>query len=294
MIAAAHRDQTFCDERPVEPDQRRDIGDGAERDVVQHAEQIRLGPFGVPEAAGAQLAIDRDQRDQHETDGGQMAETGEVVGPVRIDQRLDLRQFIAALVMVDNHDRHSEPPRFGQRFEAGGAAIHRHQQRRALAGERGDGFGVGAVAFEYPVGNVDQRIEAAMAQVPGEQRRRGRAIDVVVTEDRDLFAARRRVRDPLGGRFHLRHGVGIRHQFADGGIEKVLDRLDCDLAPRQHPRQHLRQLVALRHRQRPRDAARIEPVAPQFTGQGMRHAEKRLGRFDGQCGCRERHDALSR
>ena len=51
MIAAAHRDQAFGDEGAVEPDQRRDVGDGAERDVMQHAEQIRLRHFAAPESA---------------------------------------------------------------------------------------------------------------------------------------------------------------------------------------------------------------------------------------------------
>ncbi len=80
MIAAAHRDQALGDEGTIEPGQRRDIGHGAERHMVQHAEQIRLRPFGGPEAAAAQFAVDRDQRDQHEADGGEMAEAGEIVG----------------------------------------------------------------------------------------------------------------------------------------------------------------------------------------------------------------------
>ena len=223
-----------------------------------------------------------------------MAEAGEVIGPVRIHQRVDLGQFIAALMMIDHDHRHPEPAGFRQRLEAGGAAIHRHQQRRALAGEHADRLGIGAVALENPVGNMDQRIEPAMAQMPGQQRRRSGAVDVVVAEDRDLFVARGRIRDALGGRLHLRHGVGIGHQLADGRIEKVLDRVDLDVAPRQHPRQHLRQLIALRDRQRPRRAARIEPVAPQFSGRGMRHAEKRRRSFDRQCGCGKRHDAFRR
>ena len=189
--------------------------------------------------------------------------------------------------MIDDDDRHAELARFGQRLEAGGAAIHRHQQRSALAGEHAHRLDIGAVAFEDPVGDVDQRIEPAMAQVPGEQRRGRGAVDVVVAEDRDLLAARGRIRDTLGGGFHLRHGVGIGHQFADGRIEKILDRVDLDIAPGQHPRQHLRQLIALHDRERPRRAAGIEPVAPQLSGRRMRHAEKRRRRFDGQCGWRE-------
>ena len=75
-----------------------------------------------------------------------------------------------------------------------------------------------------------------------------------------------RVRDALGRGFHLRHGEGIGHQLADGRIEKILDRVDLDIAPGQHPRQHFRQLIALRDRKRARRAPRIEPVAPQLAG----------------------------
>ena len=156
---------------------------------MQHAEQIRLRHFAAPESAAAQFPVDRDQRHQHETDRGEMAEAGEIVGPVRIHQRVDLRQFIAALMMIDHDHRHAEPPRFGQRLEAGGAAIHRHQQRGALARKHADGLDIGAVALKDPVGNMDQRIEPAMAQVPRQQRRRGGAVDIVIAEDRDLSRA---------------------------------------------------------------------------------------------------------
>ena len=178
---------------------------------MQHAEQIRLGPFAAPESSGTQFAIDRDQRHQHEADGGEITEAGEIVGPVRIDQRIHDRQHIAALMVIDDDNRHSEPPRFHQRLDAGAAAIDRHQQRGALAREHADGFGIGAIAFEDAVRNVNQRIEPAMAQMPGEQRRRGRAVDVIVAEDRDLLAANGRVRNALGRGFHLRHGEGVGH-----------------------------------------------------------------------------------
>ena len=56
MIAAAHRDQALCDKGAIEPGQRRDIGDGAERDVMQHAQKIRFRHFGGPEPARTQLA----------------------------------------------------------------------------------------------------------------------------------------------------------------------------------------------------------------------------------------------
>ena len=190
MIAAAHRDQAFCHKSAVEPDQGRHVGDGAERDVMQHAEQIRLRHLGGPESPRAQFPVDRDQRHQHQANRGEMAEAGEIVRAVRVHQRIDDRQLVAALMMVDHDHRHAEPLRLGQRLEAGGAAIDGDQQRRALFGEHAHGFDVGAVAFENAIGNVNQRIEPAMAQMPRQQRRRGRAVDIVVAEDRDLLLSR--------------------------------------------------------------------------------------------------------
>ena len=84
MIAAAQRDQPLRDECAVEAGQRRDVGDRAERDMMQHIQEIRLRPLVNPEAALAQLAVQRDQRHQYETDGGEMPEPGEIVRPVRI------------------------------------------------------------------------------------------------------------------------------------------------------------------------------------------------------------------
>ena len=76
------------------------------------------------------------------------------------------------------------------------------------------------------------------------------------------------------------------------GIEKILDRVDLDVAARDHPRQHFRQMVALHDRQRPRRSPGIEPVAPQFSRRRLRHAEKRRRQFDGEMGCGRRHDAF--
>ena len=92
-----------------------------------------------------------------------MTQPREIVGPVRIHQRIDLGQVIAGLVVIDDDNGHPELSRFGQRLEARGAAIDGDQQRCALACERAHGFDIGAIAFKDTIGNVDQRIEPAMA-----------------------------------------------------------------------------------------------------------------------------------
>ena len=96
MLAPPHRDQALRDEGAVEPLQRHDIRDGAERHEVERVQQVRLGPQHMPVAALAQLAVDRDHRHEHEPDGGEMIELREIVLPVRVDQRIDRRKLQSA------------------------------------------------------------------------------------------------------------------------------------------------------------------------------------------------------
>jgi hypothetical protein len=52
--------------------------------MMQHVQEIRLRPLAGPEAALAQLAVQRDQRHQYETDSREMTKTGKIVGTIRI------------------------------------------------------------------------------------------------------------------------------------------------------------------------------------------------------------------
>ena len=70
-----------------------------------------------------------------------------------------------------------------------GAAIDRHQERRAARGERAHSLDIRAVALEQAVGDVDQRLDAGLAQEAREHRRGRCAVDVVVAEYRDGLAA---------------------------------------------------------------------------------------------------------
>ncbi len=147
--------------------------------------KIRRRPRGAPETALAQFARQRHQRQEHQSDGGEMAEPGQIVGAVRIDDGGGVGKLLVGLVMIDDHRLQPELARFGERFMAGGAAIDRDQQRRAALREGADGVDVRPVALEDPVGNMHDRIEPAVPQVAAQQRRRGRAVDIVVAEDRD-------------------------------------------------------------------------------------------------------------
>ena len=168
-------------------------------------------------------------------------------------------------MMVDHQHVETEPLCLSQRLDAGGAAIDRDQQRCAFAGERTHRLHVRPIAFEDAIGNVDQRIEAGMAQVPGEQCCRRRAVDIVVAEDRDALALDRSVGDALRRRFHIRQRERIRHQLAHGRIEEIGDRIELDATAGENAREHFRQLMPLRDRQRARSGAHVEPVAPDLS-----------------------------
>ncbi len=202
-----------------------------------------------------------------------MTELGEIVEPVRIDDHR-VGQFLVGLVMIDDDGVEPEPLRLGERLEARGAAVHGDEQPRAALGERADRLDVRPVSLEDAVGNVDQRIEPAAAQEAREQRRRGRAVDVVVAEDGDLLAPLHRIGDAARRRRHVGEDVGVGHQPLERRIEIGADRVRLDLAPGDDAGEQFRHAVALHDRERPRIAAVVEPVAPRAPGHGALDAEE--------------------
>ncbi len=272
-LAPPHRDQPLGDEGAVEADERHHVGDGAERDEIDEVEQVRLGPRRIPEAAPAQLAIDRDDGQEHEADGGEMAERGEIVVAVRIDDRR-LGQLLVGLVMVDDDGVEAEPRGLRERLEARRAAVDGDEELRAALGEPTDRLDVRPVALEDAVGNMEQRIEAAAAQEAREQRRRGRAVDVIVAEDGDGLAALHRIGDPGRRHRHVGEDVRVRHQALEGRVEIAADRIRLDLAPGDDAGEQLRHPVALHDRERARIAALVEPVTPRAPGHGAFDAEE--------------------
>ncbi len=207
-----------------------------------------------------------------------MIETGEIVLPVRIHQRIGGRQCFAGLMMIDGHHIEAERLGFSKRLDAGRPAIDRDEKLRTLRGERAHRFGVGPVSFEQSVGDVDQRLESAMTQELGQHRRRGRAVHVVVPEDRDRLAPLDRINDTSRGLGHVGQHVRIGHQPAHGRIEKLLHAIELDIAPRKNAREQFRHPVALRHRGGARLATRIKARAPDAPGHRALDTEECRGR----------------
>ena len=113
------------------------------------------------------------------------------------------------------------------------------------------------------------------AQEARQHRRRGRAIDIVVAEDGDAFAARDGIGEAIRRLAHRREDIRVRHQPLDGRIEERLDRIDLDIAAGENARQELRQVMPLRNRERARGRALIEPVAPRAPRRRALDAEEK-------------------
>ena len=195
-----------------------DVGDGAERDEVEQVDDLRLGPVADEPAAAAQLAQQRDAEQEGHADRGEMA-VGRaelaLVEPVGVDHRERDRKQARALVMVD--DDHVEPGGLGllERLERLRAAIDGDRQARAALLQLDQRLARRAVALHQPVGDVDHRLGAEAAQQQHQQRRAGRAVDVIIAEDGDGLACLDRVGEPLGALVHVLEAGRVGEEIAD-------------------------------------------------------------------------------
>src|SRR5437016_8487711 len=92
-------------------------------------------------------------------------------------------------MMIDDHAIKAKFSRFGERLQAGDAAIDRDQNLYTTLGEGPDGLRIRSIAFENTVRDMDDRIQPAMPQVAAEQCRCRAAVDTIVAEDGNAFAA---------------------------------------------------------------------------------------------------------
>ena len=135
-----------------------------------------------------------------------------------------------------------------------------------------------SVTLEYPVRNPDHVLDAAAVEKRPQQRRRAGAVDVVISEDRDLLSLRDRRGESVDGRVHPLHGRGIRHERPQRRIEIGGGLVYADAPPRQHARQQVANAVPLDHGERARLAGRVEARPPGTTENGSVDVQKQAGR----------------
>ena len=106
-LAQPHHRQSARDESAIEADERHDVGDRRQRDKIEPGQEIGRSA-AIEEVAVAQRAIQRDKAHIDDAGGAQMAEAGEVVLAVGIDDRRRLGQPLRRLVMVEDDDVEAE------------------------------------------------------------------------------------------------------------------------------------------------------------------------------------------
>ncbi len=220
--AAGHHRQALAHQRAVEPDQRRDVGDGRERHEIERAEEV-----GTTAAAGAQQPVRGDQHQEDDPCGAEIAELAGLVLAVGVHHGIGRRQHLGAEMVVE-HDHVAAGG--GDRLVAQRAAVDADDEVVAVA-EPPHRRHVGAVALLDPVGDVERRVAAHRPQPAEDQRRRGAAVDVVVGEDGDPLAPVDRGEEPRRGAVHVAQARRVGHQVAQGGGEERRRFLGRHAAP---------------------------------------------------------------
>ena len=282
ILAAGEDLEALRDKGAVEAAQLGDIGDRAERHNIEQLEQFRFGAiFEI--ALVAQCPDQRRTEQKGHADGGEMAMFGPriaFVEPVGVDQRDRFRQLGGAFVMVD-HD-HLDPGSVGhvERLEGHRAAVDGDHQIAALPAQLDQGLSRRAIALHQPVGNIIAGLQTQIPEQADHQRRAGRAVDIIIAEDRHLFLFPDRVAQPIRCRIHVTKDGRIGHEASNRRLAVDRQRVPAGAAGEQ---QLGDQIIGLEAR-----IARIgagAAPAPALAGQrfldiqycvhGLRYASKR-------------------
>ena len=235
VLPPRHDPQALRHERPVEALQARDVRHGAERDQVEKVEDLRLGQR-LEQAAPAQLADQRYPQQEGHADRGKMAVRRPVIAfveAVGVDQRMRDREQACTLMVVDDDD--IEPGRLGffQRLERLRSAVDAHRDAGTAPFQLDQRFAGRAVAFHQPVGDIDDWRRSEPPEEEHEQRRAGRAVDVIVAEDRDRLALLHRVGEPLGALVHVLEAARVGQEVADPRVAVTSEIVAGDAAGEQ-------------------------------------------------------------
>ena len=161
-----------------------------------------------------------------------------------------------------------------KRLEGRGAAIDGDDQLRAVVDQLPDGLGIGAIALEDAVGNVDFVGDAERRKKTRQQCGGNRPVDIVVAEDRNALPGAYGSGNPPGGLVHRRQRRGIGHQVAQGWRQKTFRLIGRNAASGEHPCHDFGNIARLADCQRLVAAAQIQPVGPAIARQGLFHVQK--------------------
>ena len=127
------------------------------------------------------------------------------VGPVGVHNGNGLGQGFLALMVICDHQIHSQLPAQFRFLHSGDTAVHGDDELYAFLMELMQGNGVQTVALLQPAGDVADAVRAVTAQKIRQKAGGGNAIYVIVAENGDFFSIFHGKGYPPGGKRHVRH-----------------------------------------------------------------------------------------
>ena len=163
----------------------------------------------------------------------------ELIQAIGIDLGKGFGQLRLGLVVID--DDHVQPRLRCRRqgLERHRPTVDRDDQRRPFSLQLQQRGCVGAIAFFQAVGNINGDLRPRPLQETLEQRRRGRAVHVVIAEDGDAFPRPHRACYPRCGLVHVFQMQRVRQMGFELGVQECLGIVEPDSAPGQYSAQHL-------------------------------------------------------
>ncbi len=215
--------------------QRRHIGYCAKGNEVEQREQVRFPPVREKSAL-AQQPHRRHGQQECDPDSGKVPMRGSqviLVQSVGVHQRRSERQLGGALVVID-HD-HVDPGRMRhfERLIGHRPAIDGHDQARPFGSQPHQRLARRAISFKQPVRDVIARRMAQHSQQPDQQRRAGRAVNIVVTVNSQALTSQDRLRQSLSRHVHVAEGGRVRQERPQRGIAVPLHVIMRDAARQQ-------------------------------------------------------------
>ena len=214
------------DHDPVFAEERNDIGDGSEGDIVEHLFEPGLESAEIVFAP----VFDEGVRELEGGSGsGEELEVFEFGIDLRVDDRDGVRQLLSGLVMVGDDDVDAAAHGLVDGVAAGDAAVDGDEHAGGSEGVERllERFRREAVPVVEPVRNERVDICAVLPQDEGEQSAGGNAVSVVVAVDQNGFFVGDGVPQPFGGILNTGEPVRVA-EVGETRIQKILDFLFLD------------------------------------------------------------------
>src|SRR5580704_17974990 len=134
---------------------------------------------------------------------------------------------------------------------AHGPAVDGYQKRYTGLGKLADRLIIRPITLKNPVRNMNDAGRAAGPKIVMEQRRGAGTINVIITQNRNPFAACDGLGNAARRGLHILQAEGIGQKLSQRRFEVILHAVGSNTSPRKYARQEISRAMPLRDRKRP-------------------------------------------